>query len=183
MNTLATIRTANRLFGNLAPKLTAKLARRILMTPHVPRAREWELGVLAEAQPITFRFGLAGLRWGSHGPIVLLVHGWEGRPTQFAQLVAPLRARVMDPQHRLLLDTVRVAIEDAGYGGRPRGWRRSPSASALIRCGPPRPTAPTPPRCAKRPWWSRSWRRCLRHQHGVPDGQSEWPGWWCKTSL
>lgn len=92
MNTLATIRTANRLFGDLAPKLTAKLARRILMTPHVPRAREWELGVLAEAQPITFRFGLAGLRWGSHGPIVLLVHGWEGRPTQFAQLVAPLRA-------------------------------------------------------------------------------------------
>lgn len=37
--------------------------------------------------------------------------------------IAPLRARVMDPQHRLLLDTVRVAIEDAGYGGRPRGWR------------------------------------------------------------
>ena len=87
MNTLATIRTANRLFGDLAPKLTAKLARPILMTPHVPRAREWELGVLAEAQPITFRFGLAGLRWGSHGPIVLLVHGWEGRGSQLAAMV------------------------------------------------------------------------------------------------
>jgi acyl transferase domain-containing protein len=30
--------------------------------------------------------------------------------------LAPLRVSVMDPQHRLLLDTVRVALEDAGYG-------------------------------------------------------------------
>ncbi|HSD85945.1 MAG TPA: beta-ketoacyl synthase N-terminal-like domain-containing protein, partial [Kofleriaceae bacterium] len=30
--------------------------------------------------------------------------------------IAPLRASVMDPQHRLLLDSVRVALEDAGYG-------------------------------------------------------------------
>ncbi len=29
--------------------------------------------------------------------------------------LAPLRVSVMDPQHRLLLDTVRVALEDAGY--------------------------------------------------------------------
>lgn len=92
MNALATIRTANRLFGDLAPKLAAQLARRILMTPHVPNPREWELATLAQAEPITFRFGLAGLRWGSEGPIVLLVHGWQGRPTQFARLVAPLRA-------------------------------------------------------------------------------------------
>jgi pimeloyl-ACP methyl ester carboxylesterase len=92
MNTLATIRTANRLLGDLAPKLTAQLARRMLMTPHVSRPRDWELATLAQAEPITFRFGLAGLRWGNEGPIVLLVHGWEGRPTQFARLVAPLRA-------------------------------------------------------------------------------------------
>jgi len=92
MNTLTTIRTANRLFGDLAPKLTAKLARHILMTPHVPRPRDWELPALAAAEPITFRFGLAGLRWGNSGPTVLLVHGWEGRPTQFSSLVAPLLA-------------------------------------------------------------------------------------------
>jgi pimeloyl-ACP methyl ester carboxylesterase len=92
MNTLTTIRAINHAFGDLAPKLTARLARRILMTPHVQRPRDWELSVLAEAEPITFRFGLAGLRWGDSGPIVLLVHGWEGRPTQFASLVAPLRA-------------------------------------------------------------------------------------------
>ncbi|HET7843119.1 MAG TPA: alpha/beta hydrolase [Xanthomonadales bacterium] len=92
MNTLTTIRTINYWFGDLAPKLTARLARRILMTPHVPRPRDWELSTLAQAEPITFRFGLAGLRWGNEGPIVLLVHGWEGRPTQFAKLVAPLRA-------------------------------------------------------------------------------------------
>ncbi len=39
--------------------------------------------------------------------------------------IAPLRAKVMDPQHRVLLDASRVAIEDAGYGGRAAGagWR------------------------------------------------------------
>lgn len=39
--------------------------------------------------------------------------------------IAPLRAKVMDPQHRLLLDVVRVAVEDAGYGGRAAAasWR------------------------------------------------------------
>ena len=30
--------------------------------------------------------------------------------------LAPLRVSVMDPQHRLLLDAVRVALEDAGHG-------------------------------------------------------------------
>ena len=33
--------------------------------------------------------------------------------------LAPLRVKVMDPQHRLLLDAVRMALEDAGYGARP----------------------------------------------------------------
>ncbi len=33
--------------------------------------------------------------------------------------LTPRRAKVMDPQQRLFLDAVRVALEDAGYGSRP----------------------------------------------------------------
>ncbi len=45
-----------------------------------------------DATPITFRFGLTGLRWGEEGPAVLMMHGREGRPAQFRHLVEPLLA-------------------------------------------------------------------------------------------
>jgi len=41
---------------------------------------------------------------------------------EFAALhygLAPRRVQVMDPQHRLLIETVRQAIQDAGYDGKP----------------------------------------------------------------
>ncbi|HSN99437.1 MAG TPA: polyketide synthase, partial [Candidatus Nanopelagicales bacterium] len=37
--------------------------------------------------------------------------------------IAPLEARVMDPQHRLLLECAWTALENAGYGGEDRGGR------------------------------------------------------------
>jgi pimeloyl-ACP methyl ester carboxylesterase len=92
MYTLETIRIANRVIGELAPNLTARIARRMLMTPHVPAPREWEHEAAARAERITFRFGLSGLRWGQSGPVVLAMHGWSGRATQFAAFVDPLVA-------------------------------------------------------------------------------------------
>lgn len=44
------------------------------------------------AQPVGFRFGLSGRRWGDGGPVVLLVHGREDAPALFAQLITPLVA-------------------------------------------------------------------------------------------
>jgi pimeloyl-ACP methyl ester carboxylesterase len=41
---------------------------------------------------VTLRFGLAGLRWGSTGPRVLALHGWEGQASQFAPLAVHLQA-------------------------------------------------------------------------------------------
>jgi pimeloyl-ACP methyl ester carboxylesterase len=89
---LSTLRATNRLLGNLAPQFTARLARRLMMRPqqHAPRA--WELPALRNAEQITFRFGLSGLRWGGSGPVVLMMHGWQGRPTQFAAMVPALVA-------------------------------------------------------------------------------------------
>jgi pimeloyl-ACP methyl ester carboxylesterase len=92
MNTLATIRTANRLVGAIAPGVTAQFARKLMMKPQVFRPRDWELAALATAERITFRFGLSGLRWGTSGPVVLAMHGWSGRATQFAAFIEPLLA-------------------------------------------------------------------------------------------
>lgn len=92
MNAMATIRTANRVLGRFAPHFTAELARRLMMRPAQNPPRAWERDATATAEPVTFRFGLAGLRWGTRGPVVLALHGWRGRPTQFARFAAPIVA-------------------------------------------------------------------------------------------
>jgi len=66
--------------------MVASRLRERFMTPRNLPPRDWELPLLTSAERITLRFGLSALRWGS-GPTVLLMHGWEGRPTQFAELI------------------------------------------------------------------------------------------------
>ncbi len=89
MNTLNWIRGVNGTLGRLAPEHIAGKMRRAFMTPRNVPPRQWELPLLASAERITLRFGLSALRWGK-GPTVLLMHGWEGRPTQFAALIETL---------------------------------------------------------------------------------------------
>ncbi|BAU75258.1 alpha/beta hydrolase [Metapseudomonas furukawaii] len=89
MNNLSLIRGIHATLGRLAPYTVARRMRRQFMTPRNLPPREWELPLLASAERITLRFGLSALRWGS-GPTVLLMHGWEGRPTQFAHLIESL---------------------------------------------------------------------------------------------
>jgi pimeloyl-ACP methyl ester carboxylesterase len=91
MTTLSWIRGVNGTLGHLAPEHVAGRMRRAFMTPRNLPPRPWELPLLARAERITLRFGLSALRWGQ-GPTVLLMHGWEGRPTQFAALIDTLVA-------------------------------------------------------------------------------------------
>lgn len=89
MNKLNWIRGFNATVGWVAPHTVANKMRREFMTPRELPPRDWELPLLGQAERITLRFGLSALRWGS-GPAVLLMHGWEGRPTQFAELIKVL---------------------------------------------------------------------------------------------
>ena len=89
MGTLTWIRRFNGTLGHLAPQTVANKMRRAFMTPRDLPPRDWELPLLAQSERITLRFGLSALRWGQ-GPAVLLMHGWEGRPTQFASLITAL---------------------------------------------------------------------------------------------
>jgi len=89
MDTLKWIRGVNGTLGRLAPHTVASKMRRVFMTPRDLPPRDWELPLLAQSERITLRFGLSALKWGQ-GPAVLLMHGWEGRPTQFASLITAL---------------------------------------------------------------------------------------------
>lgn len=91
MNSLSWIRGINATVGRLAPNRVAGQMRQAFMSPRTLPPRDWELPLLARAERITLRFGLSALRWGQ-GPTVLLMHGWEGRPTQFAHLIEALVA-------------------------------------------------------------------------------------------
>ena len=108
MTTLSWIRGVNGTLGRLAPEHVAGKMRRAFMTPRNLPPRDWELPVLANAERITLRFGLSALRWGK-GPTVLLMHGWEGRPTQFAALIETL----VQAGHTV------VSLEGPGHGRSP----------------------------------------------------------------
>ncbi|POA18003.1 alpha/beta hydrolase [Pseudomonas sp. FW300-N1A1] len=89
MSTLSWVRGVNGTLGWIAPQRVASRMRQAFMTPRELPPRDWEMPLLAKAERITLRFGLSALRWGQ-GPTVLLMHGWEGRPTQFASLISAL---------------------------------------------------------------------------------------------
>jgi pimeloyl-ACP methyl ester carboxylesterase len=87
--TPSTLKTLGRILGSLLPATAARLARRLATRPMRAPQRALPPG----AEPITFRFGLAGLRWGEGGPRILALHGWEGRASQFRGLGERLAAR------------------------------------------------------------------------------------------
>ncbi|MBK5256335.1 MAG: alpha/beta fold hydrolase [Vicinamibacteria bacterium] len=77
----------------LSPRLGARVAARLFLTPRRARLPERESEWLTRARPETFaagRFRLAGHRWGGAGEPVLLVHGWEGRGSQLGGLALAL---------------------------------------------------------------------------------------------
>jgi pimeloyl-ACP methyl ester carboxylesterase len=119
MNRMTLIRGYNVTVGRLVPETVARQMRRLFLTPRVAPPRDWELPLLARAERLNLRFGLSALRWGS-GPTVLLQHGWEGRPTQFALLIEGLIAGGYSV----------VALDGPGHG---RSQRRETNVVAFAR--------------------------------------------------
>ena len=119
------IRGANRTLGRVAPSLASRLSRRIFSTPRKFAPREWELPFEAMATRQRLPSGVSVLRAGD-GPAVALIHGWEGRATQFAALAPALLARGFSV----------VAIDAPGHG-HSRGKQTDPYrfAEALIEVG------------------------------------------------
>ncbi|WII71090.1 alpha/beta hydrolase [Bdellovibrio sp. 22V] len=73
------------------PETGARWAQNIFLTPtRVPRP-ESEKAYYESARKYTLVNGMAAYEWGpATGPIIALVHGWNGRGTQIAAFAGPL---------------------------------------------------------------------------------------------
>ncbi len=119
----------------VSEELGTSFAERLFTTPRRHRRPDRERAVLATARALVVdvrlrsphaagnRCTVAAWRWG-RGPVVLLVHGWEGRGSQLGALVEPLVAAGMtvvafdapghgdSPEHRLYLSDLADCITD-----------------------------------------------------------------------
>lgn len=86
------IQTPFRILDKVWPRLSTRLALKRFTTPRRWPMPAWEQEIARRAKTITLAGGHEGLSWGK-GPIVLLVHGWEGRVTQLGRFIEPLVGR------------------------------------------------------------------------------------------
>ncbi len=91
------IRTLRKWFPRIewiSSSLAGAIAKKLFFTPlryEIPQ-REKEIADRARLFKFQFRnLLLQGYEWGE-GPVVILLHGWSGRATQFAEFVGPLVA-------------------------------------------------------------------------------------------
>jgi pimeloyl-ACP methyl ester carboxylesterase len=90
---LTVMRSALKLLSRTSPNVASRIAVDLFMTPRRFRTPERERALLADASPFEVRLGtgttIRAWSWGE-GPVVLLVHGWEGRGSQMSTFVQPL---------------------------------------------------------------------------------------------
>lgn len=75
----------------VSPRTAGRIALRMFCTPRRHHRPGWEKQIAARGETLRVGSSLAAHSWGA-GPIVLLVHGWEGRGTQLGRFVEPLVA-------------------------------------------------------------------------------------------
>ncbi|MGB5131925.1 MAG: alpha/beta hydrolase [Steroidobacteraceae bacterium] len=82
------------LAGRIAPRRAARAMAEMVSRPRGRNPTQpWELAPGLESREIELHPGLFALDWGGGGPLVIALHGWRGRPTQFGPLAVALRAR------------------------------------------------------------------------------------------
>lgn len=95
------------LYGRIAPRQAARLLADLISRPGGQNPTQpWELAHGTDGKAIDLRTGLKARSWGESGPLVLALHGWRGRTTQFRPLAAMLLERRMRT----------VALELPGHG-------------------------------------------------------------------
>ncbi len=80
--------------GRIAPKAAARIVADMIARPRGRNPTQaWELATGTVGRAVELRTGLHAQSWGEVGPLVLALHGWRGRTTQFRPLAAALLAR------------------------------------------------------------------------------------------
>ncbi len=85
-------RTVLAVLSSVSPWAATMVAHKAFVTPRRHLRKAWEIELTTRATPFKLVSGgvqLQAWSWG-RGPTVLLVHGWEGRAGQLAQIAEPL---------------------------------------------------------------------------------------------
>ena len=94
-NKSTTVRSFFSGLQTLSPQLAAQLAVQTMFRTQRRRADGREEELIARSRPLEIEGPtgrLTARRWGEVGPLVLLVHGWNGRGSQLGAFVDPLLA-------------------------------------------------------------------------------------------
>lgn len=93
--------------GRIAPRLAARALAALVARPRGRNPTQpWELANGMAGREVELRPGLHAEAWGESGPLVLALHGWRGRTTQFR----PLAAALVPRGYRL------IALDLPGHG-------------------------------------------------------------------
>lgn len=85
--------------SKIAPEFSAKVALHLFLKPtRTPRTKK-EVEIWKKGEPYQFRSGRSARIYGSSGPLLFFVHGWEGRGSQWYRFVAP----AIEKGYRVLL--------------------------------------------------------------------------------
>lgn len=79
--------------SHIRPRETANWASRAFLTPARHRRPFKETLVWEMGEEVRFPSGRRARLYGETGPVVVLVHGWEGRSSQFHEMISPLALR------------------------------------------------------------------------------------------
>ena len=88
---LGSIRLFFAILGRISPALAGRLAAKLFAKPRRHQRPDRERALIARGTPVPLPDGLSATAWGA-GPVVLLVHGWEGRGAQLGAFVDPFVA-------------------------------------------------------------------------------------------
>jgi pimeloyl-ACP methyl ester carboxylesterase len=82
------------LLGRIAPRRAARFVADMIARPRGQNPTQpWETATGTIGDAVELRTGLHARSWGEAGPLVLALHGWRGRTTQFRPLAARLAER------------------------------------------------------------------------------------------
>jgi pimeloyl-ACP methyl ester carboxylesterase len=87
----ASIRFFFAILGRISPALAGMLAAKLFARPRRHERPDRERALIARGTRVPLPDGLSATAWGA-GPVVLLVHGWEGRGAQLGAFVDPFVA-------------------------------------------------------------------------------------------
>jgi pimeloyl-ACP methyl ester carboxylesterase len=90
---IALIRASLKTLSVVSPNAASRVAMELFRTPRRFATPDRELELMTDGEPLAVPFGdgarIQAWSWGA-GPIVILLHGWEGRGSQMATFVSPL---------------------------------------------------------------------------------------------